>query len=86
MEAIRFGLIGYGKVAQLHAKALSDAAGARLVSVCGRNKTRRDQFSSAWNIASRDNVYEMVALDHVDAVIITSPHPQHRDHTLEALD
>ncbi|MDX9810581.1 MAG: Gfo/Idh/MocA family oxidoreductase [Sphaerochaetaceae bacterium] len=86
MEAIRFGLIGYGKVAQLHAKALSEATGARLISVCGRNKTRRDQFASAWNIASRDNVYEMVALDHVDAVIITSPHPQHRDHTLEALD
>lgn len=85
MDEIRFGLIGYGKVAQLHAVALRSASGARLVSVCGRNDARRDQFASAWGIASRKTVSDMVAHDRVDAVIISTPHPRHHDDTIAAL-
>jgi UDP-N-acetyl-2-amino-2-deoxyglucuronate dehydrogenase len=84
MDTIRFGLIGYGKVAHLHAQAISEAFGAQLVSVCGRNKNRRDEFASKWHIQSRENVKEMAQLDHVDAVIITTPHPQHHDDALDS--
>lgn len=84
MHTIRFGLMGYGKVAHLHAQALADAAGAQLVSVCGRNDQRRDAFAEKWHIASRKSVADMAALDHVDAVIISTPHPRHHDDTLEA--
>ncbi len=85
-KSVRFGLIGYGKVAHLHAKALEDAKGASLVAVCGRNRERRDGFASKWAIASRDSVGDMVDRDGVDAVIITTPHPRHHDDTLEAFD
>ena len=84
MDTIRFGLMGYGKVAHLHAQALADATGALLVSVCGRNDGRRDEFATKWRIASRKTVADMVALEHVDAVIISTPHPRHHDDAIEA--
>jgi predicted dehydrogenase len=81
-EKIRIGLYGYGKVAQVHAKAVTESANAELVSVCGRNRERRSAFASQWGIASRDTPDEMAHNDRVDAVIICTPHPQHYETSL----
>jgi predicted dehydrogenase len=83
-DKVRIGVMGYGKVANLHAQALAASSGGELVSVCGRNAERRDQFAAKWKIASRYTAEEMVQKDKVDAVIITLPHPRHRDGALEA--
>ena len=83
-DKVRIGLVGYGKVANLHAEALAAARNGELVSVCGRNAERRDNFAARWKIASRETVSGMVQKDRVDAVIITTPHPQHRDGAVDA--
>jgi len=83
-DKVRFGLVGYGKVAHLHAEAIAASIGGLLVSVCGRNTQRRNEFASKWKIASRENIAEMAQHDKIDAVIITTPHPQHCQGTLEA--
>jgi predicted dehydrogenase len=83
-DKVRIGLTGYGKVANLHAEALESLPNAELVSVCGRNRERRDQFAAKWHIASRDTVEDMAGKDKVDAVIVTTPHPQHRDSAVAA--
>jgi predicted dehydrogenase len=83
-DKIKIGLIGYGKVAQLHAQAVANSSKGVLVSVCGRNRERRNAFASAWKIGSRDTPEEMAKLDGAEAVIVTTPHPQHRDGTAEA--
>lgn len=85
-KKLKIGLIGYGKVAQLHAKAISELSNAELVSVCGRNDERRDRFAAEWRIGSRRTVSEMAKHDGVEAVIVTTPHPRHRGDTLEAFD
>jgi predicted dehydrogenase len=85
-EKIRIGLLGYGKVANFHAEALLPAAKGVLVSVCGRNTERRNAFAEKWKISSREAIAEMVLKDNLDAVIITTPHPLHRDGALEALE
>lgn len=84
MEQMKFGLIGYGKVANLHAQAIKDCPAAKLVSVCGHNNAKCNQFAEKWSISSRSSVAEMAALDHIDAVIITTPHPRHHDDAIEA--
>jgi predicted dehydrogenase len=84
-EKVRIGLYGYGKVTQLHAKAINAGKNAELVSVCGRNRERRDAFAAQWGIASRDSPWEMVQQDHAQGVIISTPHPQHRDGAVECL-
>jgi predicted dehydrogenase len=81
---VRVGIMGYGKVANLHAQALAASAKGELVSVCGRNVERRNGFAAQWKIGSRDTVEDMVRKDGADAVIITTPHPRHRDGALEA--
>jgi len=83
-DKVRMGLIGYGKVAHLHAEAIAASNGGVLVSVCGRNTERRNDFAAKWKISSRETAEEMVRHDKVDAVIITTPHPQHCDGALEA--
>jgi predicted dehydrogenase len=83
-DKVRLGLMGYGKAANLHAEALKGTARGELVSVCGRNRERRDGFAAKWKIASRNTAAEMVNKDKVDAVIVTTPHPQHRGGALEA--
>jgi predicted dehydrogenase len=81
-ENIRLGLYGYGKGAQLHAQAIRASDSADLVSVCGRNRERRDAFAVQWGIASRDTPGEMAHNDRADAVIVSTPHPQHCEATL----
>ncbi|GHV91106.1 oxidoreductase [Spirochaetia bacterium] len=83
-EKIRIGLLGYGKVAQLYGEAIAAMPNGELVSVCGRNRERRNAFAARWKIGSRDTAEEMVHLDKADLVVVTTPHPQHRDGALEA--
>jgi predicted dehydrogenase len=84
-DKIRIGLMGYGKVANLYAEAIGAAGNAELVSVCGRNRERRNEFAAKWKIASRDRAEEMAKLDSVDLTVVATPHPQHRDGVMEAL-
>jgi len=84
-DKIRFGLIGYGKVAALHAQALRTAAHCKLVSVTGHHKEKRDAFAARWGLASRDSIEEMVKKDGIEAVVITTPHLQHPHDAMEAL-
>ncbi|GAB6277283.1 MAG: Gfo/Idh/MocA family oxidoreductase [Rectinema sp.] len=83
-DKIRFGLIGYGKVAALHARALRTAPHCELVSVSGRHKEKRDAFAVHWGLASRNSVEEMVKEDGIEAVVITTPHPRHYHDAMEA--
>jgi len=84
-DKIRFGLVGYGKVAALHAQALATTPHASLVAVSGHRQERRDAFAATWKIASRPTIADMVAKDGVQAVIVTTPHPQHFQDGMEAL-
>jgi predicted dehydrogenase len=85
-DKVRIGLIGYGKVAGLYAAAIQAAERGELVSVCGRNRERRNGFAAAWKIASRDTPEEMARLDGVEAAVVVTPHPRHRDGALAAFE
>jgi predicted dehydrogenase len=85
-KKLRVALLGYGKVAGLHAQALAGTKDAELAAVCGRNRQRRDEFAAKWRISSRETVEEAVQKDGIDAVIVSVPHPQHRAGALEALE
>ncbi len=86
MPKIRFGIYGYGKVAQLHARALKESATAELAAVCGRDGAKAATFAANWGIRARENPAEMARLDGVQALIITTPHPLHAFCALEGLE
>lgn len=86
MGKIRFGLYGYGKVAQLHAKAIAASGNATLVSICGRDPGKAGAFARSWGIEARASAAEMADRDKVQAVIVTTPHPLHAAHAIECLE
>ncbi len=83
---VRFGIIGYGKVAALHAKALETTEHAELVSVSGHRQERRDAFAHQWGLNSRNSVEEMIKEDGIQAVVIATPHLQHYPDAFSALN
>ncbi len=82
---VRYALIGYGKIAAVHAKALKEVKDCKLVAVWGRNKEKAETFAREWDILPFTDMQKMIAEAKVDAVIITTPHPLHKENTLEAL-
>ncbi len=85
MHRIRYAIAAYGKVARLHARALKTVDNAELVAVWGRDPAKRAAFAAEFGIRPFADLTTMVQEASVDAVIVASPHPQHREHTLEAL-
>ncbi len=84
---MRLGIYGYGKVAELHAKALGRVEGSSLVAVCGRDLGRAQVYASRHpGVSARPGPAQMVAQDGVEAVLIATPHPLHRAHALECLE
>ena len=73
MEKLRFGLAGYGKVAELHARAIVASGNSVLVSVCGRDPQKREAFAHRHGISARGSIGEMVAKDRIEAVGATTP-------------
>lgn len=84
-KPIRFALITYGKVAHLHARAIKSIPGAQLVAVYGRDPAKREAFATEFGIRPYDDIAAMVTGSAVDVVIVASPHPQHKDHAIAAL-
>jgi len=86
MDKVRFGILTYGKVAHLHAQAIRSNPELELVAVWGRDRQKREQFAATYGIEAFDSISEMITRAHIDAVLVASPHPQHSQHSLEALE
>jgi len=74
---IRFGIVGPGKVAQLHADALARIPGARLAAVAGRNEERAAGLAAPHAARVDPSLEAMIERGGVDAVILCTPHPLH---------
>lgn len=84
MEKLRFGLIGYGKVAEVHAAACLASQNSELVSVWGRDPQKRAAFAQRRGVQARGSISEMVEKDRIEAVLIATPHPTHKELAIEA--
>lgn len=83
-DKLRIGFVGYGKVADLHARGIAATDNAQVVSVWGRDPAKREAFAAKYGIAARGSIAEMVDKDKVEAVIIVTPHPSHAALAVEA--
>jgi UDP-N-acetyl-2-amino-2-deoxyglucuronate dehydrogenase len=86
MQTIRFGIVGYGKVAGLHVQALAGLDACELAAVCGRDQAKAEAFAAPHGIAAFTSIAKMVSQQELDAVIIATPHLQHREHSISALE
>ncbi len=84
MAQVRVSIVGYGRVAHLHAQALEQMADAELVGVVGRNIEKARAFGAQYSIPAYDDMTRLVAETGTEAVIVCTTHPAHAEPTVQA--
>jgi predicted dehydrogenase len=81
-----FGIIGLGLIADFHARAIADAAGAKLVAVCGRDPNKARTFAANYgqDVFSTNDLTTFLDRSDLDAVCIATPSGAHLEPTLAA--
>jgi len=82
---IRTAVVGPGKVAHNHARALMALPESNFVAICGRNREKVENFATQYNVAAYSDVSEMVDKAGVEAVVICTPHPAHAGPAIAAM-
>lgn len=82
MEAVRWGIVGTGNIANKFASAVRNAEGAELVAVASRRVETSKEFAQKYNIEKVFEGYEnLAAYDGIDAVYIALPHIYHASYS-----
>ncbi|MCZ7589855.1 MAG: Gfo/Idh/MocA family oxidoreductase [Gaiella sp.] len=85
--AIRFGILGTGRIARRFAEDLRHVADAELTAVASRGPERADAFADAHGVPLRYPSYESLVADGaVDVVYVATPHLVHCEHMLLCLE
>lgn len=87
MEQLRVGIIGTGRISDLHAIEYLTNPRAAIVAVCDTNAEAAQQRGRAWGVPENrifTNYLDLLALPDVDLVEILLPHHLHYQATLDA--
>jgi len=84
MKKHQLAIIGCGKVAHLHAKAINNIHDATLAAVWSRTQESADTFALQYGVKAYADIGAMIRENDIDLVIICNPHPFHRSAALEA--
>src|SRR5687768_9975263 len=80
-----FGIVGLGLIADFHARAIAETAGARLIGVCGRSLGKAATFAAKHHApfatASFD---ELLARSDIHVICIATPSGAHLEPALAA--
>ncbi len=79
-------ILGCGKVAHLHARAVRELTRARLAGVWSRTRSTAEAFAGQYQTTPYASVPELVKAEHIDLAIVCTPHPYHRDPAMEAMN
>ncbi|WP_288380877.1 Gfo/Idh/MocA family protein [uncultured Massilia sp.] len=86
VDAVRWGILGTGKIARAFATALKDVPGAVLAAVASRSQDKADAFAREFGAQAAFGSYNaLVEARGVDLVYVATPHPRHADNALMAL-
>jgi predicted dehydrogenase len=84
MRKVRVAIVGCGKVAHIHAKALRSLPEAECVAMCDASAERAKAFATEYGGRPYTDVGTMLADAKVEAVLICTPHPLHAAPTIQA--
>jgi predicted dehydrogenase len=83
---VRVGIVGCGKVGQIHAAALGALPEAEFVAACDASADRAGAFASRYGVRGFADVPAMLREARVEAVLICTPHPLHAAPTIQAAE
>lgn len=84
MNKIKFGIVGCGRIAQRHAKHISNYG--ELVAVCDTIETKAQSLADEYNCSFFSSIDEMLNSDHTtDVISVCSPNGLHAKHSISSL-
>jgi len=84
MKNYQLAILGCGKVAHLHAKAIGNLPNATLAAVWSRTAASAEQFAATYNVKAYGDITTMVKEQQIDLVIVCNPHPFHKEVAIQA--
>lgn len=81
---IRTAIVGIGKVAHTHARALTALPQSCFVAVCGRDAARTAAFAAQYGVSPSTDLADMLDRYEVQALIVATPHPLHAGQVVTA--
>jgi predicted dehydrogenase len=75
MSDLRIGVVGAGHLGSIHARLLTQVAGARLVGIADASKVRRQAVAAQLGVTPFTSHKEMIG--QIDAAVIAAPTPFH---------
>lgn len=84
MKTYNVAILGCGKVAHLHAKAIQNLKNARLAGVWSRTPKSAILFAAQYGSTFYVEIKDLVKREKIDLVIVCTPHPFHLKPVLEA--
>jgi predicted dehydrogenase len=85
-DKLKTAVVGIGKVTDMHTAALVNLDESEFTAVCSRSKEKAENYASQFGVRAYDDVAEMVSREKIDVVIVLTPHPNHKDPTIAALE
>lgn len=83
----RWGILATGRIAHTLANAINTAESAELVAVGSRTQVNASKFAEQYGDVAAHRTYEALLNDsNVDAIYVSTPHPQHVEWTVKALE
>ncbi|MCH6255056.1 Gfo/Idh/MocA family oxidoreductase [Puniceicoccaceae bacterium K14] len=83
---MKFGIIGTGTIADIHAHAIKAIAGCEIVGVFSRSKEKANTFAEEHGTVAYDSLNELLGIDNLDIVTVATPSGAHLDPTLAAIE
>jgi predicted dehydrogenase len=80
VDQVRIGIIGSAFSSNIHAEALQEVAGAKIVAACSPNKEHVEEFARKWRIPHSATDYrELLDRKDIDALVVGVPNDRHRE-------
>jgi len=86
MNAVKFAVLGYGKIGSRHAEKLMGVKGAELESVCDIVPERADAGAKAHGVPAYYSLEDLLANSKADFINVCTPTGLHFNHTMVALE
>jgi len=84
MKVYNIAILGCGKVAHLHAKAIKNLPNAKLAGVWSRTTKTAEDFADQYKVPFFTQIDNLVRNKKIDLAIVCTPHPFHLNPTVEA--
>jgi predicted dehydrogenase len=83
-EQIGFGIVGIGLIGKVHAEAMQDIPGARLLAVCGRDAAKTNEFAARFGATAYTDYEKFLAHPGLQVVNLCTPSGLHAEQGLAA--